>query len=88
MDCTSPDRNVSFPNTSTNDLPELCDFKKNCSSDFHWTWYLFMTLLAGTTFSANLTSIVVLRRLRSTLTPVLRLALMNLSLTDVLFIIP
>ncbi|GFO09554.1 delta-type opioid receptor-like [Plakobranchus ocellatus] len=87
MNCTPSKVNSSASNNSfsgiANDLPDLCNFSANCGSGYHWTWYLFMTFLAGVTCSANLISLVVLSRLRTTLTPALRLALMNLSVTDV-----
>ncbi|GFR82349.1 hypothetical protein ElyMa_004095100 [Elysia marginata] len=61
------------------DVPEVC----HCGVELHWGWWIPMILLALVTCLANCVSLVVLSRLQSTLTPVLRLALVSLSLTDV-----
>ncbi|RUS91323.1 hypothetical protein EGW08_000937 [Elysia chlorotica] len=90
MDCNPRIFNVSTTiNNNSNEtyqdyqpLPELCDFNANCSQ--HWGWWILMILLGSTTCSANILSLVVLRRMRVSLTPVLRLALMNLSITDII----
>ncbi|KAK3705128.1 hypothetical protein RRG08_005519 [Elysia crispata] len=86
MDCTPKNASVTTNSSRTENLytlPELCDFTGNCGSDFHWGWWYFMAALACVTCTTNVVSFVVLKRLRSTLTPVLRLALMSLSLTDI-----
>ncbi|GFR82345.1 delta-type opioid receptor-like [Elysia marginata] len=88
MDCTPKNASTAFNSSSSssamghNGLPDLCDFDRNCGESLPWGWYAVMLFLASVTCSANITSLVVLSRLRTALPPVLRLALMNLSVTD------
>ncbi|RUS84859.1 hypothetical protein EGW08_007400 [Elysia chlorotica] len=96
MNCTLRSFNASTTTTPTTSnssaggdpalqqaLPELCDFNTSCRFRSHWGWLVLMISLASVTCSANLLSLVVLRRMHATMSPVMRLALMNLSLTDV-----